>query len=529
MRGEFASLTRPRLWLVWCLVAVATFGVHLVTLRISPPIWQDEVQIVDFGRTEWPGVDESYAMSWLLEGRPFKMVCLLGGLTQEMACRVAGLDAAGPRISATLGAILASMAMLGWLLARGTVPWIALVCSVLLLWEPAFVQSYRGARVDSWAIALMLCALWLIRGGGKETLKSGNAEKLKEATADGRLQLGDGPVREADLPTSNFDLQTYALAGILVALSGLMWVSAIILVPLLVLELVERGRCGGKFSLASALRNILWVSVFALVAVAVCLLPVWTTLPVVLEDFLAKSPSSGMHNGVLSGATRLMWAFGSNFWLPVFGVLALFWLRRWGLILAFALAVGLVLLTGPYIHRGIYLIPYMLLAVATAGTDVWQREARPIWHRLMQIAFGGMLLWSGAVSLGARSFTAWQQRHERDPEHLDVLAAREVGRGSYRVYTDPWELYYAGRKQGWRQFRSFFWHDMKEARFRGLLQTMDFVIFDATNPRIPSEQEMSALGFDVRKVSASDAGMSSAAVSQWLGRGYKDYVIYFRK
>ena len=56
-------------WGAWGLVLFATLSVHSLTIRISPTIWQDEVQIVDYGRVLAPGADRSHAMTWLDSGR----------------------------------------------------------------------------------------------------------------------------------------------------------------------------------------------------------------------------------------------------------------------------------------------------------------------------------------------------------------------------------------------------------------------------------------------------------------------------
>jgi hypothetical protein len=248
------------LW--WLLLAAATFVVYLFTLRLSPTLWHDEVMQLEWGRLALPGVDASYGLGWLPEGRPFRALAYLGCAVQELFCRLFDSDPAGHRLSSILGAMLASYAMLGWLRARGVVPWIALACAVLLLWEPTFVQGYRGGRVDSFSIAFMLLALWAVvvgrreeakrvgswqmavggkargerreAGGGLDSqmLKSGNAEKLKDDP------VGLLPVTSDSLRAPAWRaLGWFALAGVCVAISGLMWVSAILLLPLLLHEL----------------------------------------------------------------------------------------------------------------------------------------------------------------------------------------------------------------------------------------------------------------------------------------------------
>lgn len=512
-------------WLSWLVVAGFVMTAHLTTVKLSPVIWQDEVQILDWGRSYMPGGDQSYAMSWVYEGRTYRMICYLGCVLQECAYRLAGGEMLGPRVSSILGAVLASFALLGWLLARGTVPWIALACSLLLLCDPSFTLGYRGARVDGWSIAFMLLALWVVRGkGGLGDRRSemGDGGRAKD-TADGRLQLGDGQVREGDLPTSNFNLLLYALAGVCVALAGAFWVSAILLLPLLVYEVFAMRRSYESCS-SSFLRRVCalaWIGMFALICLGLLFLPVSRFFPEMLHDLAGRGGGSASNLLSWSALQKVAWPLAANPLVLLLAIVAFIASRRWALGLVFLLAAAATLYTGAYVHRAIYLLPYLLVGLASAGTDIWTSPTRLRWARS---AAGGALLlmiaWSALISVGARNVVAWKGKKERDPMILEKVASEAIGIGAQKVYVDPWEFYYAGRKLGWRQYRSFFWHDLSDSRFRSLLGEMDAAIFSAANLRQPQVVLMEALGFTASKV-GSDLPAA--------GRGYGNYIIYQRQ
>jgi hypothetical protein len=65
---------RRRAWLAFAFAVAVIISVQGYSLRFSPTIWQDEVQILDWGRTILPGSDQAYAMSWLQGGQPYSFI-----------------------------------------------------------------------------------------------------------------------------------------------------------------------------------------------------------------------------------------------------------------------------------------------------------------------------------------------------------------------------------------------------------------------------------------------------------------------
>ena len=537
------------MWRLWAIAAAAVLALHLSTATLSPLAWQDEVQILDWGRGFMPGADQDSAMSWLYEGRTYRMICYLGCLLQETAYQLAGGEMFGPRASSILGAVLASFAMMGWLMARGTVPWIALACSLLLLCDPSFTLGYRGARVDSWAIAFMVLACWAgvcgrrqgaAAGDGRWKMEDGGGESVGQATSDLRS------------PISYLrSLGWFVITGICAGIAGVIWVSAILLLPLLVNELWgreargeghkargaggERREARGMRHTADGIRSAVGeslrvaflgtvvVGVAASVSVGLLFLPVWSLVPEMWGDFSARG--GGQVSRLLDGASwrKLLRSLLGNPLLVPLALVGLLVVRQWGLLLAFLLAAAMTLYTGPYVHRAVYLLPYILVGLASAGTALWSKDGAARW---MRPALGIVLLltlaWSAAISVAGRNFIAWRERAERDTALVHEWARSTVGPSPAKVYLWTWDWYYAGRQLGWSLYKSFVWENLQDERFTDLLSQMDWLVVAESDPHRPGDVELAKLGF-TRKLRQPE---SVFATQQPRGKGYGSYLIY---
>jgi hypothetical protein len=109
-------------WQLWWLIAPGVFVIQLLTLHFDPQIHQDEIQIVDYGRTALEP-DTDWGMTWNVnEDIPVMPPSYLASAFKELAFKVFGKSFLGPRILSVLAAILAATCALGWLRTRGT-PW----------------------------------------------------------------------------------------------------------------------------------------------------------------------------------------------------------------------------------------------------------------------------------------------------------------------------------------------------------------------------------------------------------------------
>ncbi|MFM6172961.1 MAG: hypothetical protein ACKPB4_12620, partial [Sphaerospermopsis kisseleviana] len=435
---------------------MAVIGVCSMSLTLTKHIWQDEVQILEAGRLALPGADRSYSMIWSFEAnRPFMLPYYLGPALQDTFCRLFGQHTPlGPRLSSLIGAVLASGALLGWLLSRGSVPWIALACSLLFFLDPLFVESYRGARVDSWSMAFMLLTLWVVSAGRKESLRRGGFAAWQ------------------------------VIGGISMAFAAIFWVSAILLVPLVVYEVLRQEPSGKMIPWPKRLLGLIWLGIFGATALALVLTPILGSLTYMLSD------TSGMAGGKMGldiDLTALLAPCVRSPWLPLGAIAAILISQSWGLAAATMVAVGGVLMTGAYVHRTIYLLPYFLVAIATGASFVWTKASPSGFAKLLAFSvLLSMLVWSAALSVGARTFVALSERQARDSGRLLAMLEDSVGSGPYHAYIDAFELYYAARSLGWKSYRTVGKvSDLSCLKLRDLLADMDVVVLRSGISEVP--------------------------------------------
>jgi hypothetical protein len=163
--------------LVFILVVL---GTYTSSMRTSPPVWIDEVMIVDYGRVmldEGLGFEAlgeraearttNLAVTYNVEAnRPVKPAAWLGCVFQELAWRATD-SPLGPRWVATLGSLLGVVLFSVWLCGHATSSmevWAALTLCGGWFLESTFLDSYRGARVDGLAVAFVMASLLLAQG-----------------------------------------------------------------------------------------------------------------------------------------------------------------------------------------------------------------------------------------------------------------------------------------------------------------------------------------------------------------------------
>lgn len=496
------------IWGIWILAVMSAWWIYSLTMTTSPIIWQDEVQIVDEGRSWIPGADNSWSVSWLPSGRPQIMICYLGSVLQEVGYRIANGDPVGPRTTALLGAILASAAMLGWLRARRLDPWVALACSLIFFFDPVFAQGYRGARVDAWTIGFMILALWVIR-----TMLI-NKHWLETPF----WKPGAGHV----------------LAAVCVAISGLFWVTAIMLVPLLIHEIMCDRNCSDRPPVSGGwlcgVRDLVWVGVFSLGFIALFLLPIRHEIYRAVADLAEKTSERIVPHDAHSNFKALfIETFQYNPWTLICGCIGFFILRRWPLGLAFLLAVAGVLATSFYIHRAVYLLPYLYLSIGLVANSFERLDPAIVKRWICAIVLIFLLVWSSGITLGARSLIAIQQRRERDPQQMLDLASRAIGTGPYRVYIKSWDGYYAGRKLGWKLFRFYDESPPGENDWNDLFRTMDFAMYSMGDISNKEHAALRALGFTCARFDCELRNSDQALPIGTSQSAYGPYWIYRRR
>lgn len=487
----------------WRLLVAAIVGsalIHGLTLCISPPPWQDEIQILDYGRTIMPGSDLSYAATWGPGDRPVRPLTYTGCLLQELAYRIAGNSMVGPRLSAVLGASLAAMLLFAWLREAGVAAWIAAVTAGTFLWDPVFVQGYRGARVDGWSMAFMLAALWCVR----RSRRAGDSTPWLIA------------------------------AGPLVALSGLTWPSAIILVPLLVYEIVVGNTpTSTPYSAKRGFLHDGWparlavVGSSAAVCLAILLLPMWRQVSEMAGNLAAFVAGDGTSRA--GDLIARAWSLpGSMIRSPLFPLAALAGAalmgpRSW--FVAFAAAVACVVITKPYVHRSVYLLPYFALAFALASDRMSARLAgRKTALACLTLAMVLPLACNGAISLGARTAVALLERQRRDPALADRFVETLTAGRKGRVLLGSWSLYYPFRARGWS-----FWGLLDLRERDEILRSLDYdlVVHDERRGVHKLDADLLARGY-VKRIFTIDVPGGAATGLAKETPGFGPYVVYAR-
>jgi hypothetical protein len=268
------------------------------------------------------------------------------------------------------------------------------------------------------------------------------------------------------------------------------------LVPLLLYAMAPPGdRLAAEWP--AWLARVTWVGGVALACFLLLLIPYAGWVGWMVHDLVTLTQSHVSSGGLK--VVRLLETFRISPWLPLAGVAAFFIPRNRGLALVFMATVLGVFATGVYIHRAVYLLPCLLAAVAAGSQALWSAASDHRWlKRAIVAAFGGALLWSGGLSLGARTFVALRDGEGRNPDHLvSLLHAHLPPPGTTsapRVFLGSWELYYAARELGCSfHRRSGNWSD---PRFRDFISTMDLLAYKTAEPGQPGEEMMRGMGFE---------------------------------
>jgi hypothetical protein len=458
---DFPSSAARRAWLAWGLLCAAIVVLHALAGSLDRLAEQDEVQIVDLGRSVLqPGTD--WALNWNVPaGTTLLPLSWLGVTLQEVAYQAGAPGYWGPRVAALGWTLLAGTAAFGWLRARGTPLWPAFLLAAAFLLDPMYAETWSAARIDGGAIAAVLTSCWLLR-------------------------------RAADQPTS--DRRTLAhlvAAGALVAVSPFLWPTALMLVPLVIVEMhhlievVGAGLARDR-GLSAATRpptpltryrrtalSTGWPFLAGGAGAALLMLAPVLWQAQAYRDSLTAMAAVQAHAAVIQNPIHQLFLTHSPV-IALVALVSLLWRREPGLLLALGAAVLLTYQTMVYPARVIYLLPYGLAMVAGACQVLATSEAGWLSRRTMNYLLALLLAWNATMVLVLRPLSAWSQR-AADPQAvlLENLRAA-IGPGAHRVLLEDWSSYYAARQLGWRSYRAG--SPVTAERYAEFIATMEYVV-----------------------------------------------------
>jgi hypothetical protein len=209
--------------------------------------------------------------------------------------------------------------------------------------------------------------------------------------------------------------------------------------------------------------------------------------------------------------------------VPLLALAGIIYARLWGGGLALVAATWGVLMTGAYVHRSVYLLPYFLVAIAASMTVLLRSNKgsrlKPIFGVAVLVL---LLVWSVGLSLGARTLIAWKERQFRNPDLLRVMLHDKISSQPIKAYLVPYELYYAARELGWKAWRSYGSANWEDSNLCVLLSDMDVVVQRADGASQKLDSLMQEQGFTRQTVAA---GPSPAQRQE----NYGEYLVYRRK
>jgi len=407
-------------WRPW--IEAAAFALYVVCFAFSvggfPLPWQDEVHILEMGRSVLEGDAGGSAFALMPRGRNFCPFYFLGPLISELGYRLFG--AYGPRWLSLLWVVLAAVCCRRWAMVRWGRPRLAVFVSWLVLTNSLLIHSVRLVRVDGWAFAVLFLALAVLR--------------------DRNIRLE--PLR-------------FALVGFLFGVGLFVWPSALLFAPFLLAECLDMWRESNVFTRRHVVFACCSAGGMALSVVGGLLLSPSGVMGTLASYY-------GTPDGGIRAAPSLMQVLFSSgvawtkeilrdpgfFILASLGCAASFRKAKAAYPLLCLVCFGMMIPSGLHTYRFLYLWPFL----------IWFAAEGALWLRLRWPTFGGVslgLLASIAFVSSVVSYAVMAMVNPRPPaDEVTRRLACAVGKGADQaVYSLSFQTYYAGRSLGWRQYR----------------------------------------------------------------------------
>lgn len=486
---------------MWALAVVVIAAVQWPTLRLSPATWQDEVQIVEIGRLVFePSSPWSAALGRDLT--PVPALSYLGGAIHEGLYRLTG-TAASIRILGVLAAIVSSGVLLAWLLRRGTIGWIAIALSLLYLIDPGFERSYRGGRLEALVFLCTFLGCWAVR-----TAVDARSERHRSGVL--------------------------ALAGCAGGVMVWLWTTAVVLLPLIGLEL-WMATADARDTRTTRLATLRPLGAGLAAGLLLPILPVvsyvWAAASATVSHLLWDSAAAA--NPAAAGGGLIRSVIGTVQYSPFLPLLALPGLlarRHRAMAVTMVALLVVILATRFYLYRYLYVLPYLMPLAAAGLTHLAVTSPRA--RVVRGITIGGLVVaigWAAALSLVGRTTIATEERPWREPAGLVEMLRREVGEGPLRVYAGTLDVYFAGRSLGWHMASNKF--QLEPAVMDQLLARCEVLVMLPHEATPLFMAQVARLGFDEgRRVHTGPFEQPQEfQTPRYGGVAYGPYTIFVRR
>jgi hypothetical protein len=398
-------------------ILLLTFLMMLPSATLSPIAWGDEAVIVDFGRVLLSG-DTTYGLTSRSFGEAVIDPFYIGVSYAEAIYRQFGHW--GIRASSILFGIVSAYLLfrIACRLLSGT-PIICMALALAFVFSTNYAQSYRSGRLDSLSITLVFLALYLL---------------LNERRP----------------------IASLAASATLMSMAVLVWPTSMMLAPFwLIFYGVAHAREGLNW------RRLIGDAALVFVVVFVVATSVYFAVGGAAGSLLLISDLLSAHDTTQEGIRLLLeklvhlGLIDAAITIPAILLLAYFLLARRSVIFitlsaSVAAAVVLTLFTTPYVHRYVYLLALLCLAVVFC-----LRETQgPIRQLVTAFLVASALLGWGLQVVG-RSAVAVTQYADRSPKGAAIMTSSIDCSKNQRVYLQAFHLYFQLREKGCRVDRIF--------------------------------------------------------------------------
>jgi hypothetical protein len=486
-------------WLAWIAWMLIVLGIHALTLSISPPVWQDEVQIIDFGRAAIdPGTD--WSVSWNAgTSSAVVMPFYLGSLIQNVVFSLSNYNIVFPRLLSAFGAIAASTSCLLFLLSLGHDRLRSGVLSSIFLLDPIFVAGYRGDRVDCWVMAAAFLSCTAL-------------QKSSNWSVPGKKSVLSLPLLLA--------------AGAISAIGFSIWFSFTLLAPLVIWQIINVVMEGEPGKLLSNIPDLIRAGLIWLIGFALCFFfiqaPILIGQPSAYRDLLEATSRVATSQSAVSTIKSFLIPFSRNPLLLLLAGVSIFLRPRLDFLFFAAIALAGILKSSVYYHRVVYILPYLVVHCSFSLQRYLHVDASGV--ALLWVRRGVLsILWTAlvasiTVSLVLRPVNAFASREVRQLSLLDSVALKAVGKQEASVLVEPWEFYVPGRKLGWKMYKPYF-QDLSTAQ----ILKMDYIV---TTPSSALLARLPAHGFSRVGDIWLDRSAGDKRISAPRAPGYGPYLIF---